>query len=632
MLARSADADAEGSVGAAAPSSARARRRAQQARASTTAPRDAAVHAATIAGALGLWGVALPGARPGLISGVGLLGGLGWSWFAALGVLSAGFAIAAASARPRPVVLGAYVVALAVVLHATTAVLYPEPRYTWTYKHLGVIDYIGVHGSANRAIDVYQNWPGFFALNAWLSRVMGVSPLDYAGWAQLAFELADVSAVLFAVRGLTLDARTQWTTAWMFLVANWIGQDYLSPQAFTFLLSLVLLGVVIRCSPWGRPPSNPLGWALARARVRLAAAALRGRRTRPGARAPAPLGTRGAMAVGAALSVAVVISHQLSPALLIVSVAALSVGIKRPPIWVVVAMLILEVGWVGLSYDFVSSHFRIFDLSIPSASARSAPAVGDAPTGAHLASVAPKLAIVFFVLVAGAGLLRRLWAGHWDLVVVLLALAPVLVLGGQSYGGEAPLRVLLFALPWLSFLVAAAVAPDARAHTTLRRAWRTLAVTAVVGVGTLFGLFGQETLNYVTGDDVAVSRWYDEHADPRSTFTFLAPSFPERVSAAYPSHLYEPGSLFEVPGFAGLAPQARLVLDRIRFAQHRYLILSPSQERYVAYYGLAPPGRIAAMVAELEAAPGVRVAYRHGDAVVLEFLPTSSPGRRPGGA
>ena len=65
--------------------------------------------------------------------------------------------------------------ALIVVIHATTAILYDEPRYAWTYPHLGVINLIAATGQANRDIDIYNNWPSFFAFNAWLTQGRGLA-------------------------------------------------------------------------------------------------------------------------------------------------------------------------------------------------------------------------------------------------------------------------------------------------------------------------------------------------------------------------------------------------------------------------------------------------------------------------
>ena len=67
-----------------------------------------------------------------------------------------------------------------------------------TYKHFGVVDYM-VHGGAlSDPLDVYQQWPGFFAAAAALVRLSGRSPLAYSNWAQLFFEMLN-AVVIFAI-------------------------------------------------------------------------------------------------------------------------------------------------------------------------------------------------------------------------------------------------------------------------------------------------------------------------------------------------------------------------------------------------------------------------------------------------
>jgi hypothetical protein len=77
----------------------------------------------------------------GGLSGVGLLSALPVTYYAALGLLVVGFAVAVVRPRPHRVLLATYLIVLVVLLHATTAVLDSEPRYAWVYKHIGVIDY-----------------------------------------------------------------------------------------------------------------------------------------------------------------------------------------------------------------------------------------------------------------------------------------------------------------------------------------------------------------------------------------------------------------------------------------------------------------------------------------------------------
>jgi hypothetical protein len=75
---------------------------------------------------------------------------------------------------------------------------------------------------------------------------------------------------------------------------------------------------------------------------------------------------------------------------------------------------------------------------------------------------------------------RRLREGHWDLAPATLIVAPLFVVGLQSYGGEGRYRTYLFALPWLCFFAAAALSPTrARLRTLRHRASLTLATVCL---------------------------------------------------------------------------------------------------------------------------------------------------------
>jgi hypothetical protein len=576
----------------------------------------ALAHAGVVAAALVCWVAALRGTDLSRVSGYGLLAAFPPSYYAALVLLAAGFAIAASRREVQPAILCLYVVALVFALHATTALLYPEPRYAWTYKHLGVIDYIAGHGSADRSVDVYQNWPGLFALNAWFSRAAGIAPIDYAAWAQVAFELANVAVILYALRGVTSNARLQWTAVWLFVVANWIGQDYLSPQAFGFLLVEGIVGLLLRYGPVSARRTRA-GRRLDGAIERIGAKARRGRPALELVRAAPPLPARAAVAVGAVCSVAVIITHQLSPVMLILSVAALTVLTGRPPLWAVAGLLVLEGWWLFLSHAFLLRHFHVFSVDI-AASARPS---GQGLPGASLGVDASRAGMALMLLLAAAGLVRRLRAGHRDAAPFALAAAPALVVGLQSYGGEAPLRAYLFALPWLAFFAAAACDT-----TAIRSSWRLLSVTVLVGTATLFGYFGQELVNRIGSEDVGASRWFLDHAPAGAALMLVSPNFPGRVNGSYSQHLDSPPSLVELPRYRPhvLGPQdvpiLEALLQHIR-APARYVALTPSQERYTRFYGLAPAGSFASLTAALTTSPDFRVVYRQGKARVFEWTP-----------
>jgi hypothetical protein len=139
-----------------------------------------------------------------------------------------------------------HAIALVVMLYGTAPLVYPEGRYSWLYKTIGVVQYINQHGQLNSHIDIYQNWPGFFALAAWFGKVAGVSsPLAYAKWAQLVFELAALPLLYLIYDALPLSFRQRWMAILLYSAANWIAQDYLSPQGLGTVLSLGIMAITM---------------------------------------------------------------------------------------------------------------------------------------------------------------------------------------------------------------------------------------------------------------------------------------------------------------------------------------------------------------------------------------------------
>ena len=137
--------------------------------------------------------------------------------------------------------------ALVVMLYGTAPLVYQAGRYGWLYKTIGVVQYVNAHGQLNPQIDIYQNWPGFFALAALFDKVAGVgSPLAYAKWAQLVFELAALPLLYIIYDALSLTWRQRWVALMLYAASNWIGQDYLSPQATGTILSLGIMALAMR--------------------------------------------------------------------------------------------------------------------------------------------------------------------------------------------------------------------------------------------------------------------------------------------------------------------------------------------------------------------------------------------------
>ena len=582
-------------------------------------------HVALIAVALAAWRVSLTGVDLARISGVGLLDVLPPLWFVAFGLLLAGGAVALTRARLSPWLLAVYLVSMVFVVHGTTPLLYAEPRYPWVYKHIAVIELIAHGGHVNRGIDIYNNWPGFFALSAWLTRASHLSPLAYAPWAQVFFNLAWLAAVRFAVRGVTGDDRVVWIATWLFLLGNWVGQDYLAPQALAFILALVVVGLCLRCAPAPPAPRSRIAcWWTARvdgARDNI----LRGSPVRA-ASAPAPLSPRAALAVGAPCYLALVVSHQLTPAMVLAGVAGLALFVRRVPWWAVAAMVLVEAWWIALSWTYLTAHYNLFSIDPTSSGAPAGYQAGRGLAGLAIVMDATHLEVVLLGALALVGLVRRIRTRHWDLAAVVLIVAPLLVVALQSYSGEGRYRFYLLALPWLCFFVATWHTPGVR--RAIARG-RLLVVTGALGACLLFGYFGLELANVVTPNDVAAGAWFDQHAPPGSLIVEVAPDSVSRVTARY-ARVFDPAfptapSLTDKPRFRGHmlgaagVPAIEATL-RGYGAAHMFVIVNGAEERFARLYGILPDGWGGSLTRALQRSGTFRVVYHRGAASIFEYM------------
>jgi GNAT superfamily N-acetyltransferase len=255
-----------------------------------------------------------------------------------------------------------------------------------------------------------------------------------------------------------------------------------------------------------------------------------------------------------------------------------------------------------------------------------------------LVSNAGRIALLLLGALAVIGLARRLGARRWDLAAATLLVAPLLIVGVQSYGGEGRYRFYLFALPWLCFFAAAACVPltGSRLSSAIRP-WRLALATGVLGACFLFAYFGLELSNRLRSDDVAAVAWFERHAPRNSLLLGLAENFPRRLSARYPEvyDAWHPGApaLLDRAAFRGHR-LGRADLPRIeawvrRFgARHTFLVLTSNQERLARLYGLLPDGSVESLNRALRTSRSFRLMHASGDASIFRYEPPR--GRRPG--
>lgn len=403
---------------------------------------------------IGLWALGVSTTNATALGPYGLPPVLPTAFWAGVALIVVSAAVELGRDQPSGWRMSLHAVALAIVLYGTAPLVYSQGRYSWLYKTIGVVQYINANGQLNHNIDIYQNWPGFFALAAWFGKVAGVaSPLAYAKWAQLVFELAALPLLYLAYDALSLSIRQRWLALLLYTGTNWIGQDYFSPQALGTVLSLGIMAIALRWFYVGNLP--------ARDRPEGVLPANRADRTlfRPGAsRARSPV-----IVFVALLLVYYVLSfeHELSPYILAVQFGALAaVGLLRPR-WLPLVLFAIAVGYLLPRLSYVNSTYGLLASVGNFFSNASPPAFkgGSISAGQRLIEHSQEVLSLgmWCLAIAGAWLRRR--SGRTVLALVVLAFSPFVMLVLLAYGQEGILRVYLFSLPWTAALAALALAP-----------------------------------------------------------------------------------------------------------------------------------------------------------------------------
>jgi hypothetical protein len=582
-------------------------------------PRSLAGILPLIAG-LALWVVSLALSGTARVGDYGLLSVMHPDYFVAAALCAAGFVIELYRRAPRWPVLVGYVVLLLLILHATVPVLVREPEYAWTYKHIGVIEYIRAHGAVDNPADIYLQWPVLFALGAQVVAVTGISGLALSAWAPLFFDALNCLPLFAIARTLSPDRRVPFLTVFLFTAINWVAQDYLSPQAFTFVLCLGTLMIMLR---WLRRVPGPAHRRPPRVIARLWAWLQNGLVEVP----YSSTRTRN-LALGALYFVYAVVaaSHQLSPYIIALGATGLVVLGLIQPLRVVPILLGIAVLYL-LPRHQVADNYGLFNgFNFFHNAQGNGPVLGTTAGRVFSSHVVQLMAIEVWGLAGLAVLDSRKRLG---LVAVpaVLGFTPFALLLAQSYGGEAIYRVYLFAAPWCAYLIASMVL---RWGWMPRAAGIPVATVALTGamLACVQGAHGQLMFNQFTPDEVRAASYVYGNAPPNSAIVLAEANFPTRLSARYPvfaggpnsdlnlvdhldlvGHPLDGADLLTIEGyFRSLAPEPA------------FLVISPSMAHFAHFFGYLPDGAMDNLRATVAKSPNFTVYYQNRDAVVYRFV------------
>ncbi|HEX8156436.1 MAG TPA: hypothetical protein VF526_03520 [Solirubrobacteraceae bacterium] len=576
-----------------------------------------------LAAAVALWVVSLGAIDPAAMTDLGLISVLPASFFAALLVLTMSFAALVHRRPRRSLLLAAHLLALIAFLHATPTIVYGTLRYSWAWKHVGIVDYIQRHGSVAtdiHALDVYHNWPGFFALDSLLTDLAGLDDtLALATWAPVFFNVLTLGAVLFVFCALTRDRRAIWLGGWLYLITCWVGQDYFSPQAFAFFLYLIVIGIVLKWLPRltrskTAEQQRPKQWA------RLSEWSSQD-------------AMRAAMvALAVLLLAAIAASHALTAVMVTVALTVLVLfdicAVRSLP---VVALALTVVWDFVFAINYVESRAATLSEKIRLPWVTTESSLTDIAQLSHgqvlVASVARALVVAVAVL-ALAGALRQWRSRGLNRPAVVLALAPLLLFLSGDYDGELLFRIYLFAVPFLAFLAGhALLASKARG-----RSWRAAIVSAAVGsvllAAFLVAYYGKEHQYYFTPAEVSAARYVYTHGSSGALLIEGTHNYPaqfknyERLD--YVTIAQEPPASQRRVLAHPVTVLANWMSDPARSGA--FVIITRSQKIEVSELGVLPPGSLDRIERALRASPRFAAVFHNRDATVFALARTP---RRP---
>ncbi|MFJ2020256.1 lipopolysaccharide biosynthesis protein [Streptomyces nodosus] len=512
------------------------------------------------------------------MGGLGLISVLPLPTLAGAALLVGVFATLLGRVRESRGLLLVTLLATVVSLHALPAVIETEPRFPTAWQHLGFLDYIDRTGSAVPDLDARWSWPGFFAAAAFMAKACGVTDLtEVIRWWPLTIQLLYLAPMFLLLRSLRASWRAKWAGLWIFVLGGWVGQDYFSPQGFTYLFYLVFVAILL---VWFRAPH--VIWTKAR----------------PGEAEVEPAG-RGQRAVLLlvliGLYAASVPAHQLTPFVMLGVLAVLVLVGRSELRGLPLLFAVLVAFWVGfMAEPYWSGHFDELFGGVGGVGSNVSTSVSGRIQGGDSTH---QLVLYARVLLAGTvlglacwGWWRRREHGYRERSLLVLTFVPFLGFGMQSYGGEMALRVFMFALPGAALLAGLALFPRTgvteeergKDRTSLAPLAALLAGLLLMG-GFLVARWGNEPFERIRPGEVAAMDFVYAHDDPTVRLLWLSSDPVENVTPAMPWGARDMEKVQYVPTLAPVDPVlvSGLVTSLQDAGPNSYLMINASQVTYL---------------------------------------------------
>ena len=178
---------------------------------------------------------------------MGLVSAMPNTAFAAILLMIVAFFVTIAQNTDRKFLLLFQLAAITFALHGAAALIENEARFPTAYVHAGFVEYISRTGEASPVLDARLAWPGFFALVAFVTKAAGITDLTtIMQWTPLLSNLLYLLPFVLILRQMVATTRARWFAALLFVIVQWIGQDYFSSQGFTYAVYLAFVAILLR--------------------------------------------------------------------------------------------------------------------------------------------------------------------------------------------------------------------------------------------------------------------------------------------------------------------------------------------------------------------------------------------------
>ncbi|MFI7610080.1 hypothetical protein ACIBP6_02445 [Nonomuraea terrae] len=588
------------------------------------------------------------GVDPSDIDGLGLISALPATAFIALLIMIVSFFVTVAQSTDRKFLLLFQIAAITFALHGVGSLVAEEPRFPTAYIHAGFVEFIGRTGETAINIDARMGWPGYFALFAFVTKAAGITDMStILLWTPLLSNLLYLLPFVLILRQVVATTRARWFAALLFVLVQWIGQDYFSPQGFTFALYLAFVAILLRWFGRVEPRTKPVP-----------PKGLRKLIARLDAMTPGELANTGTyradkllmLMVLLTLFFASVASHQITPFMMLGVVTAFLLFKRTSLTWALPFFLgLVTLAWISyMTVGFWASQIDTIFGGLGNVFANLRSNTGDRIEGtdpAHAMVLQARLGILVVILsLAATGLFRRLRRGVFDRSALILLCVPVMALALQSYGGEIGLRIYMFALPGACLLAAYAFFPnlpadsaDVREETVpLRKRnvrfnpelTKRISVVVAAAFAIVFAMafflarYGNEQFERVTTGEIAALHYIYDHDKPSARVLYLVPKEGPEVTPTLPWGERDVELVnFNVQALVHKDPtKISDAVDALKEQpRNSYLIVSRGQVSYLQLNQGFPADWGEKFRAALDASPDLKRVYSNEDAALYTW-------------